>query len=324
VIERSVKQRTPEQATHVLSPDSTQEEALCALGATLKELDYQFVTVTPATHSRVLARATGHGRTLRDAFGWNRLMDPSALPDAVLRLARQAGVVTALEGGVRMNVRFATLGGAIFAHSAFPTLQSDAVFFGPDTYRFVQFVRRSLPRISGHTLVDVGCGSGAAGIVLAPEVDSAILTDINARALRFARVNAKLAGASPTLVESDVLANVSQPFNVVIANPPYMLDPERRLYRDGGGAHGEALALRIAREALERLPSGGRLLLYTGAPIVEGRDALFAGLLPISRDANAFLEYEELDPDVFGEQLDEPGYGDVERIAAVGAVVVRL
>ena len=33
--------------------------------------------------------------------------------------------------------------------------------------------------------------------------------------------------------------------------------------------------------------------------------------------------YSEIDPDIFGEQLDEPGYEDVERIAAIGAVIVR-
>jgi len=35
------------------------------------------------------------------------------------------------------------------------------------------------------------------------------------------------------------------------------------------------------------------------------------------------LRYRELDPDLFGEELDKPAYADVERIAAVGAVVER-
>ncbi|MGH8462790.1 MAG: SAM-dependent methyltransferase, partial [Pseudomonas sp.] len=33
--------------------------------------------------------------------------------------------------------------------------------------------------------------------------------------------------------------------------------------------------------------------------------------------------YRELDPDVFGEQLSEPGYQQVERIAAVTLTVTR-
>jgi hypothetical protein len=33
------------------------------------------------------------------------------------------------------------------------------------------------------------------------------------------------------------------------------------------------------------------------------------------------LDLSEIDPDVFGEELDQPGYGQVERIAAIGAVI---
>lgn len=298
------------------------EDALYALGRALKETRYEFVTVTPATHSRVLARDTGLGTTLRDAFGWNRAVKKSALPAELLELARNAGAIVELEHGVRMNVRFATLGGELFAHSGFPTLQNDAVFFGPDTYRFVQFVSRSLG--TARSLVDIGCGSGAAGILLARAVDSVILSDINPNALAFARVNARLAQVSAEVVRSDVLGNVNASVDVVIANPPYMKDAAARLYRDGGGQHGEALALRIAHEALERLKVGGRLLLYTGAPVIAGRDILRARLLELCREANASFDYEELDPDVFGEQLEEPGYEQVERIAAVGLSAQRL
>jgi hypothetical protein len=35
------------------------------------------------------------------------------------------------------------------------------------------------------------------------------------------------------------------------------------------------------------------------------------------------LRYRELDPDIFGDQLDHAGYEEVERIAAIGAVVTK-
>ena len=35
------------------------------------------------------------------------------------------------------------------------------------------------------------------------------------------------------------------------------------------------------------------------------------------------LRYEELDPDIFGEELETPAYRDVERIALVSAVITR-
>jgi 16S rRNA G1207 methylase RsmC len=136
--------------------------------------------------------------------------------------------------------------------------------------------------------------------------------------LRFARINAVISGLELELVDSDVLSSVEGPIDAVIANPPYMLDGAGRVYRNGGGALGEALSLRIARESLARLTRGGRLVLYTGAPIVGGHDTLRSALETICRAAKASFDYEELDPDVFGEQLEAPGYEDVERIAAVG------
>ncbi|HET9931800.1 MAG TPA: methyltransferase, partial [Polyangiaceae bacterium] len=198
--------------------EPVREDALYALGQTLKRHDYDFVTVTPSTHARVLGRETRLGATLRDAFGWNRPFAKSALPAEIMELASAAGVLVELEHGFRLNVRFATLGGEIFAHSSFPTVQDDAVFFGPDTYRFVRFVCRSLG--TARSLVDIGCGSGAAGIFAARHVETVISTDINPTALAFTRVNARLAGVTSVVRHSDVLRSVIEPVDVVIANPP--------------------------------------------------------------------------------------------------------
>src|SRR5207248_154782 len=107
----------------------------------------------------------------------------------------------------------------------------------------------------------------------------------------------------------------------VIANPPYLADDRRRVYRDGGGALGMDLSVRIAREALERLPAGGRLLLYTATPVIDGEHALRPLLEPILRKAR--YDYWELDPDVFGEELERPAYAQVERIAVVALDAVK-
>ena len=40
-------------------------------------------------------------------------------------------------------------------------------------------------------------------------------------------------------------------------------------------------------------------------------------------DAGCTMAYREIDPDVFGEELERPAYRDVERIAAIGAVFRR-
>lgn len=300
-------------------------EALIALGRALQREGYEFVTPTPETVRRVNARATAARReaaTLRDVFGWNRPFAAGALPQGVLEVGRAADVFTQVEGRLRATVRFSTLRGRLFVHSAYPTSSADAVFFGPDTYRFCDLL---LGERRGRTFrrgVDVGCGSGAGGLMLARHGGEMILADVNASALRFASVNAELAGLRATLQLSDVLRGVQGELDLVVANPPYMVDPSARAYRDGGGAYGEALAARIVREALERLEPGGQLILYTGAAIVDGRDTFFAAVR--EHCERHHWRYRELDPDVFGEEIESnDAYAMVERIAAVALVVTK-
>ncbi|MDB5748495.1 MAG: SAM-dependent methyltransferase, partial [Massilia sp.] len=69
--------------------------------------------------------------------------------------------------------------------------------------------------------------------------------------------------------------------------------------------------------ALDRLAPGGTLLLYTGIAIVDGRDEFLETIRPRLEAACESWSYEELDPDIFGGQLDCEGYEEVERIAAV-------
>jgi len=295
--------------------------ALVELGRALRRTGYVFVTVSPATHARVLRRRA-LAQDLRDVFGYSRPFEPTMLSESMLALLWQSGRCVADGEFLRSTVRFSTLGAHLFAHAAYPTVDSDAVFFGPDTHRFAAALMRWTPR--AYRLVDIGCGSGAGGIVVGERVSSLVLADVNPRALELARVNAELADVAHTeVVRSDVLASVDGPIDVVVANPPYMLDPGGPTYRNGGGGFGEGLAARIVTEALDRLSPGGTLLLYTGSAIVDGRDTFRDAIAPALSHPHAFVAYGELDPDVFGEQLEAPEYADVERIAAVLLRVVR-
>jgi SAM-dependent methyltransferase len=302
----------------------SQSAALIEVGRELQQRDYRFVTITPASHERVLARTQRPASCLRDVFGWNLPFEPSLLSRSMLASLERAGAVTQHEGLLRATVRFSTLGQHLFAHSGFPTGDEQAVFFGPDTYRFAAFMRRAAS--SARRIVDVGCGTGAGGIVLSTqETQQLVLSDINPIALGFARVNATLAGVQAELVLSDVLNSVTGELDLIVANPPYMRDQSGRMYRHGGGAYGEALSVRIVREALPRLAAAGTLLLYTGAPVVGGVDKFHESIEPLLAEHTrvAHVEYEELDVDVFGEELSTTAYAEVERIAAV-ALTVRL
>jgi methylase of polypeptide subunit release factors len=136
-------------------------------------------------------------------------------------------------------------------------------------------------------------------------------------------MNAQLAGQRVECATGDLLAPVVGPIDLVIANPPYLADAAARTYRDGGGRFGSALSLRIVNEALQRLDPGGHVLLYTASAIVAGRDLLREQLEPLLRRAGASFDYGEIDPDVFGEELDAPAYAQVERIAVVRLLARR-
>lgn len=306
---------------------------LLQLARWLAARDYRFTTVSPATHARVNARPeAAEGRDLRDAFGWSRPFPAALLPDEISGAMHAAGLLLpARDGLLRSSVRFSTLAGRLYAHSAWPTEAEDAVFFGPDTYRFVDLIASELerqPLRPGARVLDVGCGAGVGGIAAAlasgPAGVRLALSDINPRALRFAAANAAHAGLQGVeFAQGDLFAPLQGQFDLVVANPPYLNDASARLYRHGGGRWGEGLSGRIVREGLERLAPGGRLLLYTGVAIVDGQDPLLEAVREPLRQRGWPWRYRELDPDVFGEELEEPAYAQAERIAVTALVVQR-
>ncbi len=298
---------------------------LVEVGRWLRAQDYAFTTVTPETHRRVNARpAAARACDVRDVFGWSRPFTAEVLPRAIVEALRAAEVLEARDGWFASKVRFSTLGRGLYVHSAYPTTGEDSVFFGPDTYRFCALLARTCP--PAKRVVDVGCGSGVGGLSLAELAERIVLADINPGALALAAVNAELAGVADRveLVQSDLYAAITGDVDMIVANPPYLLDAAQRTYRDGGGELGIGLGVRIVAEGLPRLATGGTLVLYTGAPVVAGVDRVRAAVAPLVERAGARLRYEEIDPDVFGEELDEPAYAAVERLAAVGAVITRL
>jgi SAM-dependent methyltransferase len=289
-------------------------DPLASLGRALRDCGYSFVTPTPATHRRVLARA-GEATTLRDVFGWSRPFRPGVVPPRLLSLLEQAGALDRDGPLLRSAVRFSTVGALLLAHSAYPTTAADAVFLGPDTYRFASFLAAHAPERIG-ALADVGCGTGAGGLLLADRAASVQLLDVNETALRFARANCEINGASARVARSDVLVAAEGSLDLIIANPPYLADELGRAYRDGGGDLGTGLSVRIVRESLQRLRPGGRLLLYTATPVRGGEHVLWPQLAPLLHGCTH--RYAELDPDVFGEELDRPAYYEIDRIAVVG------
>lgn len=278
------------------------------------------------------------GKTLTDILGWSRpfCINNVSIDHEILISMQNAEILVQHEnldvnkGEIWQSlVRVSSLDDELFFHSAYPTTASDSIFFGPDTYRFVRAIKtliKSRPsNIPVRRAIDIGCGAGPGAILMAKAYPQAEIFagDINDAALRITQINACLARVELTACKSDILKNVDGDFDLIVSNPPYLVDPSKRRYRHGGGALGSALSLDILNESIERLAPEGTLLLYTGSPIVHGNDIFYNDVKTILQGKNLCWSYEEMDPDVFGEELLCEAYSQTDRIAAIVLIVTK-
>ena len=307
------------------APPFHNRQQRCAgrLLAYLRRQGYHHTTITPLTHAHVLAnRAGAGGSTLRDLFGWNLPFDRQAFPTELVNLMHEAGVLEALGQQWRSKVRVSSIDDALSWTPAYPTEQEDAVFFGPDTYRFVRFMRQALaaaPLRRHARILDIGCGSGAGGLMLARQCEDAdlVLNDINPLALRYCAVNAAGLGLDATLLQADSLAAVDGEFDLIVANPPYLVDSEARIYRHGGDDLGRSLGLRMATEGDNgwRLGDG-----YCSTPALR----LSTARIPCWRNSCQYwncwpdLALRGNRPRCVWRRIMQLAYKGVDRIAAIG------
>ncbi len=127
-------------------------------------------------------------------------------------------------------------------------------------------------------IADVGTGSGCIALALANAFPEAKVIGLDASedALALARENAERTGLAGRVVfsKSDLLSAAEGPFDLVVANLPYIpsadiaaLQPE--VQRDpaaalDGGADGLAIIRRVIPQAAAKLRSGGTLALEVG------------------------------------------------------------
>lgn len=318
-----------EQQQAGLGPNREAQAAAAALLGALEALDYDFLAPTPASHARVLARAgRKEGDNLMDLLGWSLPCRSDALPSEVLAALETAGFLERLEGGlVVSHVRVSRVLGNLFLHSRFPTLAQDAVFLGPDSHRFADYILRNFAGLAAPArILDYGAGAGVGGITAATRLRGATLTlaDINPQALALAGANAAHAGIDFNLAQANAPADLARRYDLVVMHPPFMIDAEGRAYRDGGDLFGGQLSLDWALGGLGLLAPGGRLAMHTGVAIVAGRDVLRDAVIASFPSEDYALDYRLLDPDIFGEELSSEAYAEVDRIAAVGVRIDRI
>lgn len=150
------------------------------------------------------------------------------------------------------------------------------------------------------TALDLGTGCGVQSLHLASHADRVVATDLNPRAVGFARLTASLNRLDIDVLQGSLYEPVAnEKFDLIVTNPPYVMSPpsvDRLIYRDGGFT-GDGLVEQVVRGGAARLAPGGTLQVLGNWAITDGQpwqDRLAAWLKPTGADA-LVLERERLD-----------------------------
>lgn len=144
----------------------------------------------------------------------------------------------------------------------------------PDTETLVDWALEIAAPLTAPRIVDLGTGSGAIALALRAQRPDALVTaiDQSPEALEVARHNAALLGLPIQLQRGDWLQGLSERFDLIVGNPPYIaegdphlpaLSQEPRMALTSGADGLEAIRRIIAQAPAQLLP-GGWLLLEHG------------------------------------------------------------
>lgn len=195
--------------------------------------------------------------------------------------------------------------------------------------------------------LDLGTGCGIQALLVARHATNVVATDISARALAYAEINAMIAGVTTIEFRQGSMFEpvAGETFGLIVSNPPFVITPRTEgvpeyEYRDGGLV-GDALVEKFVREAPAFLIPGGAAQLLgnwearAGAPgmerlrswVPDGIDAWVIereNLSPIGyaelwiRDGGTTPREPEFEPlleawidDFAGRSVDEIGFGYV-------------
>ena len=113
-------------------------------------------------------------------------------------------------------------------------------------------------------IIDLGTGSGCIAITLKKKINSNVSAiDISKEALEVARENAKKNKVEIDFIQNDMLDNISNKFDVIISNPPYISkneeiqdivrknEPSLALYADNEGLYYYEKIIKQAKKNLK-------------------------------------------------------------------------
>lgn len=173
----------------------------------------------------------------------------------------------------------------------------------PETQELVNIIIDREAKASDLSVLDAGTGSGAIAVALSRNLRFARVTaiDNSDAALEVARSNAERLRTPVTFVNADMLSLTSlpgAPFDIIVSNPPYVLDSERAEMSANVLGHEPSAALFV--------PDSDPLRFY----LALARYAAAGGLKPGGR---LYFECNPLTIDALASRL-EPDFDEVEAI----------
>jgi hypothetical protein len=190
---------------------------------------------------------------------------------------------------------------------------------------------------------DLGTGCGVQALYASDHSRRVVASDVNPRAVACATLTTELNGLAHVSVRHGDLFEPAgdERFDLVVANPPFVISPSRRyVFRDSGRPL-DSLCRTIVQTAPQHLTDGGHAQLLASWAHVEGedwRDRVGGWFADTGCDA-LVLEREALDPAAHAaswlRQTEQPerwrdefdawvAYAEANRVEAVGFGLITM
>lgn len=163
----------------------------------------------------------------------------------------------------------------------------DVLIPRPESEAFIDMLQQYAP-LNGKRLLDVGTGSGALAITAKIENPKlqVYASDVSDAAITIAKQNAKLHNANITFVCSNLLNEVHEDFDILIANLPYVPPDypvaEDLSYEPRIALFAESNGLALIQELLKQTP---RKLLPGGVLLIECLHSQHTDVIRMAKDA---------------------------------------
>ena len=119
-------------------------------------------------------------------------------------------------------------------------------------YKVIDYIRKN--NLTNIKILDLCTGSGIIGITLKKELEEfdvkILASDISSRALTVAKENASSLEVDISFAESDLFSNIQDKFDIIVSNPPYIANDDKKTIKENVLNYDPHLALFADEEGM--------------------------------------------------------------------------